>query len=52
MAQCALGRSPESVGTCAKAIAAVLRGDDSEEADAGAIVLAVFVRSFLVDRKG
>jgi hypothetical protein len=52
MVKRALSTRPDAAWTCARAIGAVLRGDDSDEADAGAMVLAVFIRSFLVDRKG
>lgn len=51
MARTALSRRPEATWTCAKALAAVLRGEDSEAADAGALVLAAFIRSFLVADK-
>ena len=51
MAQRALG--PDGLGTCAESIGALFRGDDSYEADAGAIVLAAFLRSFTTGgRKG
>lgn len=52
MAQRALSTRSDAVRTCSAAIGALMRGEDSDEADAGATVLAVFIRSFLVNRKG
>lgn len=51
MARRALSRDSAALGTCALALGALLRGEDSEEADAGALVLASFVRSFLVRKE-